>query len=57
MRIRWPKDADYDEGEKFVWSVLKPADFNCEAHLGWRYAASELAKRQQASGKRARREE
>ena len=57
VRIRWPKDADYDEGEKFVWSVLKPADFNCEAHLGWRYAASELAKRQQASGKRARREE
>ena len=53
----WPEDADYAEGETYVWSVLKPADFNREVHLGWRYAASELQKRQQAAGKRARREE
>ena len=57
VRIMWPEDADYAEGETYVWSVLKPADFNREVHLGWRYAASELQKRQQAAGKRARREE
>ena len=57
MRIRWPEDADYAEGESFVWSVLKPADFNQEVHLGWRYSENELAKMKQAAGKRARRDE
>ena len=57
VRVRWPKDADYAEGETYVWSVLKPAHFNKEVHLGWRYAASELEKRRQAAGNRARCEE
>ena len=54
VRIRWPQDADYAEGETFVWSVLKPADFAKERHLGWRYAASALEKLCQATGKRQR---
>jgi len=57
VRIRWPEDAEYGERESYVWSVLKPAHFNCEVHLGWRYAASELEKRRQAAGKRQRCEE
>ena len=55
VRIRWPQDADYAEGETFVWSVLKPADFNKERHLGWRYAASTLQKLPRATGKRQKR--
>ena len=44
VRIRWPADASHDEPETFVWSVLKPADFNKERHLSWRYAKCELSK-------------
>ena len=44
VRIRWPEDAEYAERESFVWSVLKPADFTKERHLGWRYSKAELAK-------------
>ena len=44
MRIKWPEDKQYGEKESYVWSVLKPADFNREVHLGWRYDASELKK-------------
>ena len=44
MRIRWPEDKERNEKESFVWSVLKPDDFNKEVHLGWRYDASELKK-------------
>ena len=44
VRIQWPEDAAFEEGETYVWSVLKRADFNKERHLGWRYAASELPK-------------
>ena len=57
VRIRWPEDAAYAEGETYVWSVLKPADFDKERHLGWRYAGSELAKLRRDAGKRQRREE
>ena len=42
MRIKWPEDKQYGEKESYVWSVLKPADFNREVHLGWRYDTSEL---------------
>ena len=54
VRIRWPEDVDYAEGETFVWSVLKPTDFNEERHLGWRYAASALEELRRAAGKRQR---
>ena len=52
--IRWPEDADYADGETFVWSVLKPADFSEERHLGWRYAASALKELRRAAEKRQR---
>ena len=55
VRIRWPHDATTrGEGETFLWSVLKPADFAKERHLGWRYAASALEKIRQATGERQR---
>ena len=44
VRIRWPEDKSRDEPEIFVWSVLKPVDWNREVHLGWRYDAAQLAK-------------
>jgi hypothetical protein len=44
VRIEWPADADHEEGQTFVWSVLKPAHFRKEVHLGWRYAEAELVK-------------
>ena len=44
VRIKWPEDKDRDEPESFVWSVLKPADWNEDVHLGWRYDAAQLAK-------------
>ena len=44
VRIRWPEDKSRDEPESFVWSVLKPADWNREVHLGWRFDAAQLAK-------------
>ena len=34
VRIRWAADAEFEEAETFVWSVLKPADWNQEVHLG-----------------------
>ena len=46
VRIRWPEDnsREVSEPETFVWSVLEPHTWCKEAHLGWRYAKSELAK-------------
>ena len=44
VRIRFPEDKERDEAEHFVWSVLKPADFNRNVHLGWRFDAAQLAK-------------
>lgn len=54
VRIRWPEDAAYAEGETYVWSVLKPADFDKERHLSWRYAKSELEKLSRGARKRPR---
>ena len=49
VRIRWPEDVEYGEcDETIVWSVLKPADWNKECHLGWRYSVKELQQRRQA---------
>ena len=44
VRICWPEDKERDEPETFVWSVLKPVDFNRDLHLGWRFDAAQLAK-------------
>ena len=44
VRIKWPEDVDFNERESYVWSVLKPADWNRDVHLGWRYDAAQLAK-------------
>ena len=38
----------------YVWSVLKPADFDKERHLSWRYAKSELEKLSRGARKRPR---
>ena len=45
VRIKWPADADRDEKESYTWTVLHPANWRKEANFGWRFAASELAKR------------
>ena len=42
VRIRWPRDAERDEPEQCIWTVLKPADWCQQVHLGWRYAAASL---------------
>lgn len=42
VRIKWPEDAQYDESESFVWSILKPSAFNKDVHLGWRFAPCEI---------------
>eukprot|EP00966_Prymnesium_polylepis_P292497 6755100-Prymnesium_polylepis.1 len=39
VRIKFPKDVEFDEAEHFVWSVLKPDHFNKDVHLGWRLDA------------------
>ena len=62
LRIRWPADEARKEKESFSWHVFQEADFNQDAHLGWRFTAAELKKRAAAAAlqparKRARREE
>ena len=42
VRIKWPEDTEFEEAERYTWTVLKPDDFNQEVHLGWRYSADEL---------------
>ena len=42
VRIRFAADEQFEEAEHFVWCLLKPADWNEEVHLGWRYSADEL---------------
>lgn len=49
VRIRWPADVEYDEDETFVWSILNPASFNKDVHMGWRFAATELKRIEDAS--------
>ena len=44
-------DEEYEEEESYTWTILKPADFNKEVHLGWMYAKSELAKLKAAKNK------
>ena len=48
VRIKWPEDVEFDEDESFVWSILKPGNFNKNVHLGWRLDAKELMKREEA---------
>ena len=52
VRIKWPADSDYEEAESYSWTVLKPADFRNEVHLGWRYSADELSRLGQAAKRR-----
>ena len=40
VRVKWPKDEDFDEPDQHLWTVLKPADFNQQVHLGWRFSAA-----------------
>lgn len=49
LRIKWPADVDFDEDESFVWSILHPRSFNKDVHMGWRFAASELKRMEDAS--------
>ena len=42
--IKWPADPEFDEPEKYQWSILTKENWNKEAVLGWRYTASQLAK-------------
>jgi len=48
LRIKWPADMEFDEDESFVWSILHPSSFNRDVHLGWRFAASELRRMEEA---------
>ena len=48
---RRPTDDKFDEEETYTWTILKPADFNKNVNLGWRYEKTELAKMRTA-GKR-----
>ena len=34
VKIKWPQDDDFDEKELCIWTVLKPADFKQQVHLG-----------------------
>ena len=44
-RSKWPADANFEEPEQCIWTVLKPKDFNKQVHLGWRFAAASIARR------------
>ncbi|KAL1510813.1 hypothetical protein AB1Y20_007097 [Prymnesium parvum] len=54
LRIQWPADAEFDEDESFVWTILKPCAFNKDIHLGWRFAASELKHMRKNTSQKAR---
>ena len=49
VRIKWPEDVEFDEKESYVWSIIKPSNFNKDVHLGWRLDASEILKREAAA--------
>ena len=44
VKVKWPEDADFEEPEQCIWTVLKPKDFNHQVHLGWRYAADSIVR-------------
>lgn len=48
VRMKWPADPTREEKETFTWCILTDGNWNEEAVLGWRFAAAELAKRQEA---------
>ena len=43
VRIEWPKDADFEEEQTLVWSILKPEDWAQNVPLGWRWTPEQLA--------------
>ena len=50
VKVRWPRDEDFEEKEKFIWSILKPEDWRKQRHLGWMYAPCELVKLRAMNG-------
>ncbi|KAL3901372.1 MAG: hypothetical protein SGPRY_012287, partial [Prymnesium sp.] len=44
IRIKFPEVVVFEEGEHFIWSVLKPCDWRKDVHLGWRFGVNELKK-------------
>lgn len=54
LQIKWAADfLEYDEQETLVWSILKPAAFNRDVHLGWRFTGEEIKRMQEANLLRA----
>jgi hypothetical protein len=51
VRIRWPEDLSRDVPEpvSYTWHILQDETWNADVHLGWRFTASELAKRVEAA--------
>ena len=58
VRLKFAADADRNEQEHFVWSILEEGNWNAEAVLGWRFTRAELSKRGGIrGGERKRRKE
>ncbi|KAL1495117.1 hypothetical protein AB1Y20_016984 [Prymnesium parvum] len=55
LRIKWAADADFEEEESYVWSILRPCNFNKDVNMGWRFAACEIRKTAAVTGKRKQR--
>ena len=49
LRIRWPADPVRKEPETLSWHVFQDADWNQDAHLGWRFTAATLKVRTEAA--------
>lgn len=49
LQIKWAADVEYDEQETLVWSILKPAAFNRDVHLGWRFTGEEVKRMLEAN--------
>ncbi|KAL3906287.1 MAG: hypothetical protein SGPRY_010604, partial [Prymnesium sp.] len=49
LRIKWPADMEVYEDESNVWSMLSSKAFCRDVHLGWRFAASELKRMEEAA--------
>ena len=49
LRIRWPADLVRKEPETLSWHVFQDADWNQDAHLGWRFTTATLKARAEAA--------
>ena len=43
VRMKYPEDPEYAEGESFAWQVLHPAKWNRDVQYGWRWDPCELS--------------